>query len=199
MVKSLFALHVERWSGCTACRLHEGRVKVVLARGRVPADLLFVGEAPGVSEDVVGAPFVGPAGQLLDQIVEAALPLEYADGEGQPPTGYLYSTCFANLICCIPYDESGEKVHEPPDWAVRACAGRLRELVEIVRPRLIVCVGGEARDWLDPRRKGHVELPPIPQVSIVHPAAILRANVAAQGLMARKAEVTIRNAIQEHL
>jgi uracil-DNA glycosylase len=62
---------------------------VVLCRGRLPCDVLFVGEAPGVSEDVLGRPFVGPAGKLLDTIVERAL-----DGQ--------YDCAMTNLVACIP-------------------------------------------------------------------------------------------------
>ena len=64
--------HREKWKDCTRCLLHEHRRKIVLCRGKIPADVLFVGEAPGESEDVLGSPFVGPAAQLLDSLIEQA-------------------------------------------------------------------------------------------------------------------------------
>lgn len=186
-MKSAFQLHVERWTGCTACPLSERRTNVVLARGKLPCAVLFVGEAPGVSEDVVGAPFVGPAGRLLDHIIRRAL-----------PEGTRYA--LTNVVACIPLDEDGEKVHEPPDDAARACSGRLRELAALARPNLVVAVGAEARDWLDVRRRDAVPLPGNPpRVDVVHPAHILRSNYAAQELMVQRCIVTVANACEEHL
>jgi uracil-DNA glycosylase family 4 len=68
-----FQLFCQKWGegcGSTQCA---GANRVVLVRGSVPCDVLFIGEAPGQSEDVVGRPFVGPAGKLLDRIIEDAL------------------------------------------------------------------------------------------------------------------------------
>lgn len=84
-----FSDHVDRWKHCTLCPLHKVRRQVVLARGKLPADVLMVGEAPGLSEDVLGAPFTGPAGQLLDRIITAT-ELEN------------YRIAFTNLVGCIP-------------------------------------------------------------------------------------------------
>ena len=178
---------MERWKDCTACNLCESRQSVVLAKGRIPCDVLFIGEAPGQSEDCLGQPFVGPAGQLLDQIVSRAVPAEMR-------------LAYTNLVCCIPLDEDGVKVHEPPDETIEACSVRLVEFVEIANPRLIVCVGKLAKDWLDPGWKHSIKLhAKIPLVDIVHPASILRANVAQQGLMVQRAIVVLRNAVEDVL
>src|ERR671917_1796681 len=56
-------------SGCTRCPLHQGRTNVVFGSGNANADLMFVGEAPGMHEDLQGLPFVGRAGKLLDQLL----------------------------------------------------------------------------------------------------------------------------------
>ena len=61
-----FGLHV---SGCTRCRLAQGRTQVVFGAGDPNADLMFVGEAPGFHEDKQGYPFVGQAGKLLDKLL----------------------------------------------------------------------------------------------------------------------------------
>lgn len=191
---------VEQWFSCTACPLCETRSRVVLARGSVPCRVLFVGEAPGRSEDVVGLPFVGPAGRLMDHVIARAV-----------PKGVTFSLC--NIVCCLPLDDGGEKTSEPPDEAVRACSPRLRQFVGLCRPSLIVCVGNLARDWLDHRahhnvwrenygslgcrdRKVHAGAA-IPRIAVTHPAAILRQPTAQQGLSVQRCVVQIGNAIEE--
>ena len=184
---SHYSLFVEKWKSCTACELHKDRQNVVLARGKIPCDVLFVGEAPGQSEDCLSAPFVGPAGQLLDKIVERAIASDVR-------------VAFTNLVCCIPLDDDGVKVSEPPDEAIEACSIRLQEFVEIANPRLIVCVGKLAKDWLDPGWKHSIRFhAKIPLVDITHPAFILRANIAQQGLLCQKATVILRNAVEDIL
>ena len=192
---------VRNWSTCTACPLHATRSRVVLARGSVPAQVLFVGEAPGRSEDVVGLPFVGPAGRLMDHIIARSV-----------PPGVAHALC--NLVCCIPLGEDGQKTAEPDDEAVRACAPRLREFVGLCRPSLIVCVGALARDWLDRQnhhnvwredygrlgrdRKLHFGAD-VPRIDVTHPAAILRQPVAQQGLSVQRCVVKIGNAVEEYV
>lgn len=183
-VASLLELHVERWGGCMGCELHVGRSRVVLGRGTVPCDVLFVGEAPGESEDAVGRPFVGPAGKLLDQMVERS---------GMSSL----RLAFTNLVCCIPRTVEGGKAGEPEREHVKACQDRLAEFVEIASPRLIVTVGNLARDWLDPKHRGSLELPGgVETVTITHPAAMLRANEAQRDTMVRRVEVVLRNALE---
>lgn len=186
-----FREHARRWQDCTRCSLCQRRARVVLARGIVPCDLLFVGEAPGESEDALGRPFVGPAGKLLDRIVARAL-----DDLGP------FDRAYTNLVACVPREEEGAKAGQPPDEAVKACRPRLEEFLVLAdrgqRLRLLVAVGALARDWLDPGYRHSVRLPrPLPQVALVHPAAILRANVAQQGLLIQRAVVTLRNAVEE--
>jgi len=66
--EDLVALYREA-SGCVRCPLHEGRTNVVFGNGNADAALMFVGEAPGHHEDLQGLPFVGRAGQLLDELL----------------------------------------------------------------------------------------------------------------------------------
>lgn len=184
---SLFSLHVQRWKDCRLCSLCETRKKVVLARGTIPCDVLFIGEAPGESENVLGTPFRGPAGKLLDLILERAV-----------PDGIRYA--LTNLVCCVPREDGF--VTEPDDDSVRSCAPRLAELVEIATPDLIVCVGRLAKDWIDPGYKHSVSKGfsrKIPFVDITHPAAILRANVAQKGFLVQRSKATIRTAVEDML
>lgn len=220
---------VEDWKACTRCYLHLGRRKVVLARGQIPAEVLFVGEAPGEAEDTLGKPFKGPAGQLLDHIIRRSEPPELcrACGRACVPTvvgkdlQMLCAGCghprspeqvrpvriaFTNLIACIPRDEDeagnvkkGTKAGEPPIEAIHACAPRLATFVKMVDPRVIVNVGAYSRDHLDPAAMEIKLHRQIPQVFMVHPAAILRANRAQQGYLEQRNVVALRHAWEDHL
>lgn len=192
---SPFTKHVQRWTGCAECKLCDGRRHMVFARGQLPCDVLLVGEAPGASEDVLGAPFVGPAGHLLDRIVAEAT-------DGLPP----YRIAFTNLVCCYPAEEKAAGVNEPPKEAIKACAPRLKEFVRLARPRLIVCVGTLAKKHITGQAQFSIRKDnslewlhgkPLEFVEIVHPAFILRANIAQRGLLIQRCVVRIRSALEE--
>ncbi len=181
--------HQAKWLQCQRCELCHGRKHVVLCRGELPCAVLFAGEGPGESEDVMGRPFCGPAGQLLDAIVKESLA-----AAGAPDL----SCAFTNLVACIPRDEVDRKADEPPPEAVDACAPRLAELVAMAKPQLIVCVGGLAKDELMSARgkRGTLRDWSGELVDVVHPAAILRANPAQRGLMVRRCVARLANAVQ---
>jgi DNA polymerase len=183
-------------------------------RGTVPCDVLFVGEAPGPSENVIGQPFVGPAGNLLDKIVKRALgrvslcrvcgrslqlvnqALDCPNGHGLFPRPVTHAFC--NLVGCLPLDDGGKKFEEPDAESIGCCAPRLQDLMDLCNPRLLVCVGKLAGDWLKPGYKNPVAPPSgCKVVSVTHPAAILRASVAQKGFLAQRAEVTITTASQD--
>jgi uracil-DNA glycosylase family 4 len=183
-----FALHVEQWKDCQRCKLAETRNKVVISRGKVPCDILLLGEGPGASEDVLGKPFVGPAGQLLDEVIRRA-----CRGLNWEPR-----FAFTNLVCCIPLDDEGDKTAEPEDECVLACQPRLKEFIEIANPRLIVCVGKLAEDWTSPGYKYAVKFAShIHRIRIDHPAYLLRLNVAQKGLKIQTNIVDLRNALED--
>lgn len=174
------------------CPLWLHRTNLVFARGRLPCDVLFIGEAPGPSEDMIGLPFIGPAGKELDRWIAEATDLE--------PRWASLRIAYTNLLSCIPIAQEGGKFSSPPEKSVVACASRLSEFIKLAQPRLLVCVGNEARDWLDRKRyKGPypTEITDIPQVAIIHPAAVLRDNEASRGLRRQKAIVTLVGALEE--
>jgi len=171
-----YATHKRKWSKCKKCLLCKVRHKIILGRGHIPCDILFIGEAPGVSEDRLGRPFVGPAGKLLDRIIAEALP------EAR--------VAFTNLIACIPKDQDG-KMEEPPLKSVKRCRSRLDEFVHLAKPQLIVCIGKLAAK--------HYNQVNVPQVSIVHPAAILRAEPYQKGFAIQETVVTLIDAYEQHL
>lgn len=185
---SPYKQHVRDWLGCTKCELCLGRNKVVLATGQIPCDILFVGEAPGESEDSIGSPFVGPAGHLLHHII---------DKSGIRSD---WRVALTNLVCCIPRnEEEGGKLAQPPVESILACGERLREFVRIAKPRLIVCVGELPKTWLM-APKGKVKQSVLDGVyggkyiHILHPSGILQGNVAQRNISVRKCTITLANA-----
>lgn len=165
---------------------------MVFVRGQLPCDVLFVGEAPGDSENALGVPFIGPAGKLLDRIVEDALQGLYMTPENR---GWdKHRIAFTNVVGCYPAEQKQTGDHAPPPEALKACAPKLKELVSLAKPRLVICVGTLATKNI------HLSVDtagPIKVESIVHPAAILRANIAQQGLMIQRSIVTIRTALED--
>lgn len=183
--------HREKWNDCEKCELCNQRGSVVLARGKIPCDLLFIGEAPGQSEDVLGVPFAGPAGKLLDSIIEKAYShVIGADIVELMPMSEV-SIAFTNIVSCIPKGEDGNKIKEPEKQHILACADRLREFVMLAKPKVIVCVGLLAEKWLPQLVVGKK------LVNIIHPAAILRMDVSQKGLARQRCVVRIADAIEE--
>lgn len=173
---------VTKWQNCTACELCNVRRNIVLAKGKIPCDVLFVGEAPGQSEDIHGMPFVGPAGHMLDdQIAEALV------NAGNPEL----RLAFTNLVCCIP-KEGGQKTGEPPKESIEACEPRLIEFIQLCKPRLIVCVGDLAEKYAYDNWEHESTM-----VSVTHPAAILRAEYVRKALMFQKVVVTLENEFRD--
>lgn len=195
---SEYQCHVEKWKGGCGSDLCPLAKRVVFARGKIPCDLLFVGEAPGESEDVTGQPFKGPAGHLLDRIIARAL-RRYPD----------LRLAFYNLVGCYPKEAKAAGINEPDAIDIKQCSPKLVEFVRIAKPKMIVTVGKLAASYIYGQAMFTLPdedyLPWLPEgrylefAEIVHPAAILRANVAQQELMARRAAVTIENAVVERL
>lgn len=178
-----FQRHKRKWNNCKRCLLHKVRNCVVLARGMVPAPILFIGEAPGASEDVIGRPFVGPAGKLLDKMIEQSI-----DGQ--------VDYCLTNLVACIP-KEDGKKLAEPSEECIEACSGRLYELVRMCNPKGIVLVGrlADKHFAVGPRTLDGYTIKRV--TSIIHPAAILRMDVSQRGLAVQRCIVALEDVVEE--
>lgn len=178
-----------KWENCSQCPLCETRRNIVLAKGKIPCDVLFVGEAPGQSEDVLGVPFVGPAGHLLDRQIAEAL-----ENSGKTEL----RLAFTNLVCCIPKEE-GVKVGEPPEESIEACEPRLIEFMCLCKPRLVVCVGDLPEKHLpDFETTGGSRFQQnFASCKITHPAAILRAEIVRQSLMDQRVVVILENAFRD--
>lgn len=163
-----FQRHVAKWSSCAACELSGQRSKVCHFRGAIPCDVLLIGEAPGQSEDVLGRPFVGPAGQLLDQMVSEA------------SAGGIARYGYANLVGCFPREAKDAGTNEPSDESIKACVGRLAEIVAMTRPRIVVRVGKLSTKWVNKFAAKYGILGNVRSVDVIHPAAILRMDDPVQ-------------------
>lgn len=180
---SLYQQHVKKWSNCDRCELSKGRRKVVLIRGQLPCDIMFVGEAPGESEDVIGSPFVGPAGKLLDHVIKQGI------------DGHTVRYALTNLVGCFPKEQKDTKNHAPPDAAIKACSPRLDDVYRMARPSLVVCVGSLSAKWV----RKLMDWTPNEMIDLVHPAAILRADVVSQEAEINRSIVKLNTAIQNLL
>jgi uracil-DNA glycosylase len=106
-----------------------------------------------------------------------------------------YTSAFTNLAACIPREEDVKrKLAEPPIEAIMACRPRLLELVTMASPHVVVCVGKLAATWVNNFRKDMQLHHGCQVIEIMHPAAILRANVAQQGLAIKKCVLAIAKA-----
>jgi uracil-DNA glycosylase len=115
---------------CTRCALHKGRHKIVFADGSATARLMFVGEGPGADEDAQGLPFVGRAGQLLNNMI-AAMGIKRED-------------CYiANIVKCRP---PGNRTPEPEE--ANTCSPFLFRQIDVVRPQVLVALGATAATYL---------------------------------------------------
>lgn len=175
---------VAKWGNCTACPLCNTRDKIVLGRGFLPCDVLFIGEAPGPSENRIGLPFIGPAGRLLDQII----------GDARQDSGkHNLRLAFTNLVCCLPTNgDTEEKTGEPKKAEIEACSDRLKSFIRIANPRLIVAVGDLSRKWGKLQSNWNK-----PLIHITHPSHILQTSIAARGLEIQRCIVNLSTAFED--
>ncbi len=150
------------WKKCRRCGLWAIRRNVVYGSGQLPADILFVGEAPGKEEDLLGEPFVGPSGRLLRRAISDALRMAGKDPEN-PPTIYI-----TNIVACRPSDSRGGPNRAPIIEESNACSPRLAEIASECKPRLVVLLGKVAQ------RECHQMFPRA--LALVHPAFLLRSG-----------------------
>jgi len=161
----------EAAAGCRACPLWQTGTQTVFGEGRTPAEVMLVGEQPGDQEDKQGRPFVGPAGRVLDEVLELA----------GVERGGVYLT---NAVKHFKWEARGKRrIHAKPTWSEQmACRPWLEAELAAVRPRVLVCLGATAAQsllgkqfrvtkergrWLDSDLAEHV-------TATIHPSAILR-------------------------
>ena len=174
-------------STCTACGLASGRTQVVFADGAAPADVMFVGEAPGFHEDRQGVPFVGVSGQLLTRLLaEVGIMRE--------------QVVIANVLKCRPPAN-----RDPLPAEIDACKPWLRRQVHLADPAVICTLGNFATRWaLGPdvsitRVRGQrYQVSGRTVVPTFHPAAALRSGPDGAQMQALRADVaTLARVIAE--
>jgi DNA polymerase len=116
---------------CHLCELSKSRQKVVFGEGNPHADLLFIGEAPGATEDSSGKPFTGRSGELLTKMIENVLQISRSD---------VYIT---NIVKCRPPNNQ-----VPTPTQAHTCQPYLLKQIELIKPKLIVTLGATAYHYL---------------------------------------------------
>ncbi|RZU00567.1 uracil-DNA glycosylase [Rivibacter subsaxonicus] len=159
-------------AACTACSLCESRTQTVFGVGHQRAHWMIVGEAPGEQEDLRGEPFVGKAGQLLDNML-AAIGVSRQAAEGDDPARRVY---IANVLKCRPPANRNPQPEE-----VARCAPFLQRQIELVQPRIILAMGRFAVESLlhtsdaIGKLRGRVHrVAGVPTIVSYHPAYLLR-------------------------
>jgi DNA polymerase len=126
----------EDMGDCTRCKLHKGRNKIVFGDGNPKAELVFIGEGPGADEDAQGLPFVGRAGKLLTQMIEA-MGMQRRD------------VYICNVVKCRPPEN---RAPEPDE--VTTCSPYLLRQIDVIQPKVVVCLGAVAAKTLLETTKG---------------------------------------------
>ena len=152
-----------RCASCQKCGLCKSRTNLVFGVGKPDADIMFIGEGPGEQEDLLGQPFVGPAGKLLDEML-SIIDLDRNN---------IY---IANIVKCRP-----PMNRDPAEEEQDACIGYLREQVRIINPKIIVCLGRiAAKRIMAPDFKITVShgdwmcIDGVWHMAMYHPSALLR-------------------------
>jgi len=169
----------EAAAGCTACPLHETGTQTVFGEGATKARVVFVGEQPGDQEDQQGKPFVGPAGKLLDKALEDA--------------GIDRSAVYVtNVVKHFKWQARGKRrIHQKPNWSeIAACRPWLEAELDVIEPRVLVCLGATAaqallgRDFRVSRQRGALVDSDLAEkvIATVHPSSILRADAETRDL-----------------
>jgi uracil-DNA glycosylase len=161
-------------SSCTTCKLAATRKNVVFGEGNPDAQLMIIGEGPGEDEDKTGRPFVGRAGQLLDQILVAV----------QIPRESVY---IANIVKCRPPGNRNPETDE-----IASCEHWLLEQIQLIRPQIIVTLGNVPTQWATGTSLGITKTrgvwgefkklsSPIKIFPMFHPAYLLRNPIRTTG------------------
>lgn len=176
--RSRWARHRKQWTPCNACGLGECATEHVFARGDLPADILFVGEAPGETEDIVGQPFKGKAGIILDTMlrdVRVNLRREF-------------SYAITNILCCRPTDDAGDNRPPTKDEAA-ACSPRLQQFIKLCCPVAVVTLGKVPSRFFPEKS--------LPRLEVTHPSYWLRTG-HTHGYPYKKAKVDLTKFLREH-
>jgi DNA polymerase len=169
---------------CRGCALYRDATQPVFGEGASQARVVLIGEVPGDAEDATGRPFVGPAGQLLDDALAAA---------GIPrPAAYV-----TNVVKHFKFTRRGKRrIHDKPShYEIEACKPWLDTELESIKPEIVVLLGATAAQallgagFLVTKARGHVLETSLARFTFatVHPAAVLRTPDEEARRLARRA------------
>ncbi len=165
--QALLQMDQQEVQGCESCVLCQQRTQTVFGEGDPDAQIMFIGEGPGQHEDEQGRPFVGRSGELLDKQIKAM--------------GFEREQVYiANVVKCRPPDN-----RTPLAGEVDACWVYLRRQIQIIRPQVIITLGGPAAKLVLGTKEGITRIrgtwhayegvdPPVPVMPTFHPAYLLR-------------------------
>lgn len=128
--------HTAAWKACQRCPLGVRAMYRVLGDGTLPSDVLFLGEAPGKTEDVTGVPFSGQSGRLLRTWI-ALLQREVG----------AFDYFISNVVACRPCDDIGMPNRVPSPEEAAACSTRVTDLLRLIQPRGVVLLGRVAEQY----------------------------------------------------
>lgn len=150
-------------NNCRKCKLNKYRRTIVEGSGDIPADILIIGEAPGKTEDMLGIPFSGLAGQLLKSMLkEVSIRLNI-----KPKIHFL------NTVLCRPTDKIGGENRQPRTEEIFACHNQIIKMIIKVNPKYIIFAGDIAE------KSFNKDFPH--GIKILHPSAILRLGGRSSG------------------
>jgi uracil-DNA glycosylase len=161
---------IQDWSTCMICKIGCWANKHVfldtIPEGCTKVDVLMIGEGPGMGEDALGKPFIGPAGKLLRKAIE------YAIASG--PYYCELRIGLANLLVCRPTNKIGGNNRVPLPVEVENCTPRLRAMIEVLQPTMLVPLGREAQYYLPQVAPELYTNQESPMMRAYHPSFILR-------------------------
>lgn len=182
-IEEKIALH-QTVLNCSTCELRKTCKQPTSGIGPIPSDIMFVGEAPGEEEDIKGAPFVGPAGQLLTRAIESV--------------GWKRSDFYiTNVVKCRP------PYNRTPSLAeASVCYQHLKKEIELVKPKVIICLGSVAANFLIhsdfkiTKENGQwFEKDGIRYIAVYHPSYLLRLKDRSE--QQKKAKWEVYHAFQK--
>lgn len=160
---------------CRACDLWQRATQTVFGEGNSRPGIMLIGEQPGDKEDIAGHPFVGPAGHVLDEALDAA-------GINRQD---VYVTNAVKHFSWTPDDRGKRRIHKKPKYSeIKACRPWLDAEIGVTQPRVIVCLGATAaqallgKEFSVMRDRGRFVPSPLAAyvMATVHPSSILRAQ-----------------------
>ena len=173
-VHEQYKSYLKDWKDCTRCPLHCTRTQTVHFRGVLPCEVLFIGEAPGEVEDALGQPFIGPAGKILDALINELEGRLLISPTKIPKWG------ICNVLACLPAKLEPNELtgidqvvgfREPSKEEVAQCLPRLERLIKLSGATKLILLGKVAAKWT---YTAIVHQTGINVLEVWHPSYILR-------------------------